>query len=60
MIEILKQGTKRNVICPNCGAELRYDIRTDIIEGKFLDVYTGSRQLIIFCPCCNKQIVIRE
>ena len=59
MIEILKEGTKRTVICPNCGAELRYDVRKDVVETKYNEVFTNQRQTKIVCPCCNKDIVLK-
>jgi hypothetical protein len=58
MIEIIKEGTKRNVVCPNCEAELRYDIRKDVVETKYNEAFTNQKQLKIACPCCNRDIVL--
>lgn len=59
MIEILKQGTKRNVTCNNCGAELRYDIK-DVIDTPYNCAFTNQRQTKIVCPCCNQDIILES
>lgn len=59
MVEVLMQGTVREINCGHCNARLRYDIRTDIIEGSYLDAYTNKPQLKIVCPCCNEDIIIK-
>ena len=58
MIEIIKVGRKRTVICDYCEAELRYEIGKDTIEGNYIDAFDGEPTLVIVCPCCNKRIAI--
>ena len=56
MIEVIKEGHKRFVTCGNCGAELRYDNRTDPIDSGYFDGFLGISRYILTCPCCKKEI----
>lgn len=65
MIEILKEGTKKKIICKNCGAVLSYEME-DVCRCKNSPWDTGHGYIIdcpeveafghITCPQCNYRI----
>lgn len=58
MINIVRRGTKKVVVCDKCGAVLRYD-ENDIIEESFMNAFNMQRyNKFIYCPQCDYKIFV--
>lgn len=57
MIEILKEGRKRQVECMECGALLRYE-KEDVYELSASVLGMHHKQTYITCPQCNSRIIL--
>jgi hypothetical protein len=60
MIEVIKEGTKKKVICPFCEAVLRYtidDVKEDLYDIPTLEAYSViTKKQYIRCPLCDEKI----
>jgi hypothetical protein len=61
MIEVIKEGTKKKVVCPFCEAVLRYTM--DDVQTKKYDMSNKIQSLVwerhfIVCPLCNEKIIL--
>ena len=58
MIKILKEGTKRQVECNECGALLQYQQEDIKKEEYFLSQITSYYEKYIICPQCHNKIIL--
>lgn len=63
MIQVISRGNDaafKQVICLNCGAELKY-ARIDIETRQITD-YTGDIDTVYFitCPDCHNKITVKQ
>jgi hypothetical protein len=61
MIEVIREGIKKKVICPFCEAVLRYT--ADDIQTKEYAKHEENRSLLwerhfIICPLCDEKIML--
>lgn len=62
MVIVLKEGTKKKVTCPECGALLAYDASSDVIKkicniGISPFAYPSEKEYII-CPQCDHEVAV--
>lgn len=58
MIEILKEGTKRQIECDECGALLRYQQEDIKNEDKYISPVSSYNRKYIICPQCHNKIIL--
>lgn len=52
MIKIIKEGTRKQIQCFNCGCIFIYED-----EDIFLS-FTNNKQKSVMCPQCNKEVML--
>lgn len=58
MIKIIRRGTRKKVICPECDCYFSYELE-DIQKEEYKIFNNKSRYAkIIICPQCNYKIVV--
>ena len=62
MIEVLKEGTKKQCICENCGTEFSYDYEDIVMDLKKFFWITlrakGTMKKYVPCPKCGLKIEV--
>lgn len=57
MIEIIKLGTKKKIVCDHCGCKFSFE--KEDVQHEDTDNYKGFMEYVK-CPQCGEKVTIRQ
>lgn len=57
MIEIIKLGTKKIIVCNQCGCKFSYE--AEDVQREDTDNYKAFKEFVQ-CPQCNEKVILKR